>query len=222
MASPLAQLVGARVAVWNAAHPKAQLDPRAVLGIAAHEGLGGGIGDNNTSFGPFQLHLGGAFPMAAPHSTPAQAQAYATSPAGIDYALSRIASVAGGLRGLPAITAISTRFERPANPQAEIQDAAAHYGLPLPNLTGADAALGEPGSNRPKPGKKPPPGLLASPGPSLPSPGLLASLMGSSPVTVSPTPVNVPAPSPLQQAFTPIQIPQIPRSLYQPILAGGH
>jgi len=27
------------------------LDPGAVLAIAAHEGLGGGIGDNGTSFG---------------------------------------------------------------------------------------------------------------------------------------------------------------------------
>lgn len=105
------------------------LDPRAVLAIAAHEGLSGGIGDSGTSYGPFQLHKGGAYPSAAPQD-PGAANAWAWSPAGLDYALSRIQGVAGGLHGLPAIQAISTRFERPANPQAEIQDAANHYGLP--------------------------------------------------------------------------------------------
>ncbi len=218
MASTLAQLLSARIAVYNAMHPKAPLDPRAVIGIASHEGLGGGIGDNGTSFGPFQLHLGGAFPMTAPHATPGQAQAFATSPAGIDYALGRIGSVAGGLKGLPAITAISTRFERPANPQAEIQDAAAHYGLPLPQLAAGqvNAAFGEPGSNRPKPGKPAPPGLLSSP--TTPSPGLLASLMGgAAPVTVQPIDTT-PSPTPLQQTYAPIQIPRVP---YQPLLAGG-
>lgn len=218
MANTLAQLLGARIAVWDATHgPKQQIDPRAAMGIASHEGLGGGIGDNGTSFGPFQLHYGGAYPSFAPQGAGAS-QAWATSAPGIDYALGRIANVAGGLKGLPAITAISTRFERPANPQAEIQDAAAHYGLPLPQLAGAgvNAALGQPGSNRPKPGKPAPPGLLASP---LPSPGLLASLMGNgaAPVTVQPIDTT-PSVSPLQQAYTPIQIPRVQ---YQPLLAGG-
>lgn len=108
-----------------------QLDPRAVLAIAAHEGLGGGIGDNGTSFGAFQLHQGGAYPSSAPQN-PQAAQAWAWSPAGIDYALRQIAGVAGGLKGSQAIAAISRRFERPANPAAEIADALAHYGAPLP------------------------------------------------------------------------------------------
>jgi hypothetical protein len=107
------------------------LDPRAVLAIAAHEGLGGGIGDQGTSFGPFQLHQGGAYPSSEPQQEQA-AQQWAWSPEGIDYALRQIQGVAGGLKGMPAIEAISTRFERPANPQAEIADAAAHYGLPIP------------------------------------------------------------------------------------------
>lgn len=122
------------------------LDPRAVLAIATHEGLGGGIGDQGTSFGPFQLHEGGAYPSTAPQS-PQAAQEWAWSPAGIDYALSRIANVAGGLKGAPAIEAISTRFERPANPAAEIADAEAHYGLPVPP--------GMPGAAHTGPGAQP-------------------------------------------------------------------
>lgn len=117
------------------------LDPQAVLAIAAHEGLGGGIGDQGTSFGPFQLHQGGAYPSSAPQSAQA-AQQWAWSPAGLNYALSRIASVAGGLKGLPAISAISTRFERPANPAAEIADAARHYGLPASAAAGYSAGGG--------------------------------------------------------------------------------
>jgi hypothetical protein len=104
------------------------LDRRAILAIASQEGLGGGIGDQGTSFGPFQLHQGGALPSGIPLSS---AQQWAWSPAGLDYALSNIARVAGGLRGAPAIEAISTRFERPANPAAEIAGAERAYGLPV-------------------------------------------------------------------------------------------
>jgi cell wall-associated NlpC family hydrolase len=98
------------------------LDPNAVLAIAGHEGLGGGVGDNGTSFGPFQLHIGGAMPSGV--SNPQQ---WAWSPAGINYALSRMGA-AKGLTGKAAVTAISTQFERPSNPGAEIADAMAHYG----------------------------------------------------------------------------------------------
>jgi hypothetical protein len=129
--SSLAALVAAELKKYPG------LDPRAVLAVAAHEGLGGGIGDNGTSFGPFQLHYGGAFPSSAPHATPQQAQAWASSPQGIDYALGRINSVAGGLKGVPAIQAISSRFERPANVGAEVADAAARYGAPLPAPAGS-------------------------------------------------------------------------------------
>jgi hypothetical protein len=105
-----------------------QLDPRAVLAIAAQEGLGGGIGDQGTSFGPFQLHRGGALPSGIPLSS---AQQWAWSQQGLDYALANIARVAGGLRGAPAIAAISTRFERPADPSHEIAGAERAYGLPV-------------------------------------------------------------------------------------------
>lgn len=123
--SPLVQRVRAELAKFPS------LDPNAVLAIGGHEGLSGGVGDNGTSFGFAQLHQGGALPAGIGSQGPAAAQQWAWSPSGIDYALSKMAQVAGGLKGLPAIEAISRRFERPANPEAEIADAAAHYGSPL-------------------------------------------------------------------------------------------
>src|SRR5450759_3436661 len=97
------------------------VDPRAALAVASQEGLSGGVGDSGTSFGPFQLHVGGALPAG-------KNQAWAESPAGINYAMQRIGSVAGGLKGAQAISAIVSRFERPANPSAEIARAMATYG----------------------------------------------------------------------------------------------
>src|SRR4051812_27423017 len=76
------------------------LDPRAILSVASVEGgFNGAIGDHGTSFGPFQLHQGGALP----HGRGAN---WASSAAGIDYALDQIAKVAGGLHGHQAISAI--------------------------------------------------------------------------------------------------------------------
>jgi len=103
-----------------------QLDPRAVLAVASREGLGGGIGDQGTSYGPFQLHKGGAYPGYAPQN-PTAAQAWAMSPAGINYALNQMGA-ARGLTGGRAIRALVTQFERPANPGAEIQGAINAYG----------------------------------------------------------------------------------------------
>lgn len=108
------------------------LDPYAVLSVAQQEGLGGGIGDNGTSFGPWQLHVGGAFPsnvngQSTAGWTAEKRQTWAWSPDGIEYALNRIAAVAHGLRGEAAIYQIVHRFERPANPQAEYNAAVATY-----------------------------------------------------------------------------------------------
>lgn len=114
------------VAAYLMAHARQYgLDPKAVIAIARQEGLGGGVGDHGTSFGPFQLHEGGALPRGI---NPSNAEAWATSPAGMNYALSRIAQVARGLHGSQAISAISRRFERPANPAAEIAGAIRDYG----------------------------------------------------------------------------------------------
>lgn len=98
--------------------PHYQLDPAAVIVVAIQEGLSGKIGDNGTSFGPWQLHQGGAYPASAPQ-TPNAANAWAWSPAGIDYALGRMQTVAGGLKGKAAVHAIVFQFERPKNPQGE-------------------------------------------------------------------------------------------------------
>lgn len=111
------------------------IDPNAALAVAQQEGWGGGIGDNGTSFGPWQLHVGGAFPSSVqgqPTSswTSSQKQSWAWSKGGIDYALTRIASVAKGQKGSAAIDSIVTRFERPANPGAEVLGATAAYGVP--------------------------------------------------------------------------------------------
>jgi hypothetical protein len=98
--------------------PQYHLDPNAVVAVAIQEGLSGKVGDNGTSFGPWQLHQGGAYPSSAPQA-PDAANAWAWSPAGVDYALGRMQSVAGGLRGRAAVRAIVYRFERPQNPAAE-------------------------------------------------------------------------------------------------------
>lgn len=102
--------------------PQYQLDPAAVIAVAAQEGISGQVGDNGTSFGPWQLHQGGAYPASAPQTSQA-ANAWAWSPAGVDYALGRMSSVAGGLKGKAAVRAIVYSFERPANPSAEYQSA---------------------------------------------------------------------------------------------------
>ena len=107
------------------------LDPNAVIAVSRAEGLGGGIGDQGTSFGPFQLHQGGAYPSWAPQN-PAAAQAWAWSPAGLKYALGGINNVASGLRGGSAIANIVKRFERPADPTGEIARAASYLGVPVP------------------------------------------------------------------------------------------
>lgn len=95
------------------------LDPRAVLGVASGEGLGGGIGDRGTSFGPWQLHWGGAFPRWAPQGSAAASQAWAWSRAGMRYAMQQMAHVARGLKGNAAAWAIIKRFERPRNPMSD-------------------------------------------------------------------------------------------------------
>ncbi len=105
------------------------LDPRAVIAVAKQEGglrnRRGDIGDlsGGGSYGPFQLYAQGALPGRF-RGKPAQADAWAWSPAGIRYALGRMASAgAAGLSGAAAIKAIVNRFERPANPQREIANA---------------------------------------------------------------------------------------------------
>lgn len=104
------------------------LDPHAVLAVASQEGLSGGVGDYGTSFGPWQLHIGGALPRAVGARGAQYAQQWAWSPAGINYALDQMAHVARGQRGQQAVSSIVSRFERPAQPGREIAGAIGSYG----------------------------------------------------------------------------------------------
>lgn len=136
-----AQIVLSRIQAWNQTHPRAPLDANAVLAVARQEGLGGGIGDQGTSFGPWQLHVGGAFPSGVVGR--GQEQAWAWSPAGIDYALRHIASVAGGQRGAQAVQSIVTRFERPADPASEVSRALGQpYNAAWGGHSGSGATVG--------------------------------------------------------------------------------
>ncbi len=105
-------------AIYNGAVQRG-LDPLAVLSVAQHEGLSGAVGDNGTSFGPFQLHVGGKFPttiggQSTQPWTPAAKNAWAWSTAGLSYALDGIAKVVGPLQGYAAIQKQVTYFENPA------------------------------------------------------------------------------------------------------------
>lgn len=124
------------------------LDPRAVGAVALSEGglAWGAVGDQGTSFGPFQLHVGGALPRG-------RGAAWANSPAGINYALDQIAKVARGKTGRQAISHIVKRFERPADPASEIERALGHYqtlggavaDLVIDSKPGAPGTPGRPG-----------------------------------------------------------------------------
>lgn len=101
-------------------------DIKAILSVVSVEG---GFdpsrppGDHGTSFGPFQLHKGGALP--ADHY--GDAQRWAWSKEGIDYAVDRAVAAEHGATGHAAIANIVRGFEHPANPTAEIARASAAY-----------------------------------------------------------------------------------------------
>lgn len=102
------------------------VDPAAALAVAMGEGgvKFGAVGDQNTSFGPFQLRIGGALPQG-------KDAAWANSLEGIRYAIRTMAGAgAKGLKGLDAINAIVRQFERPAAPDASVQNAWKRYQDP--------------------------------------------------------------------------------------------
>jgi hypothetical protein len=118
-------MAGSREALIRQLAQKYNLDPHAVVAIAKVEGRnalygGNSIGDNGTSFGPFQLHAGGALPKG-------KGNAWANSPAGIEYAISHM-TAAQGLQGKAAVQAISQHFERPADIPGEVAKAWSLYG----------------------------------------------------------------------------------------------
>ena len=108
--------------------PRYHVDPAAELAISTQEGAGGGIGDNGTSFGPNQLHAGGALPMSVyygPYSE--RTQSWAWSSTGINYVLHQEEELCGGLTGYAAVKCIAYRFERSINPARETAGAWANY-----------------------------------------------------------------------------------------------
>lgn len=136
--------------------PRFGIDPEAAWAISMNEWPGrGGVGDHGTSFGPFQLHAGGALPRG-------RGRKWAESRAGVDYALRQMAkSGARGLRGQRAVAAIAGRFERPSDVSKEIRVAMAHYGHGggVVGQQAALAALAQHGGN-PPPGPAPNLGLI--------------------------------------------------------------
>ena len=119
------------------------LDPAAVLAVASQEGLSGRIGDGGHAYGPFQLNnAGGVITGTHPAVNDPATQAWASSPAGISFALDRIASVARGLHGQQAVNAIVARFERPADPAGEIARANSVYGRYAGTQTAPPAQVG--------------------------------------------------------------------------------
>lgn len=106
---------------FAAQHPR--FDPRAAAAVALVESGGrfGAVGDSGSSYGPWQLHVGGALPAG-------RGAAWANSPGGVQYALQRMLGVSRGLRGDAAVRAIVSRFERPADIPGEISKALGYYG----------------------------------------------------------------------------------------------
>jgi hypothetical protein len=123
--------------------PQYGLDPRAAASVAMNESGGrfGAVGDNGTSFGPWQLHVGGALPRG-------KGAAWANSLPGVLYALRTMAaSGARGLHGQAAVSAIARNFERPADPGAEIRTALSYYRNPgFARGGGGPAGMGGGGS----------------------------------------------------------------------------
>lgn len=113
---------------------QAGVDPEAALRVASAEGgiKFGAVGDHGTSFGPFQLHVGGALPKG-------KDAAWANSAEGIKYALQQMAaSGAKGKTGRDAVASIVQNFERPAAPGAEIERA---LGASIPGYKGVKGSL---------------------------------------------------------------------------------
>ncbi len=121
---------------------KLGLDPKAVLGVATAEGgFNGAIGDGGHAFGPFQLNNAGGV-LTGYQGNPQQ---YANSSQGIMYALKQMAAVAKGLKGMAAISAIVSKFERPADSTHDLQTAGSYY-FGGTGQSMADIQNGPPGS----------------------------------------------------------------------------
>lgn len=136
------------------------VDPVAALAVAFGEGgiRWGAIGDQGTSHGPFQLRRGGALPAD-------KDAAWANSIDGIRYAIRTMAGAgAKGLKGLDAINAIVRQFERPAAPDASVQNAWKRYQDPAFRKALMDAVGPLPGQQPQMPGLPGAPATSMQPG----------------------------------------------------------
>lgn len=110
-------------AYLESAAASAGLDARALEAVFAHEGITypAEVGDGGTSFGPGQMHAGGALPSSVWAKGPAYAQQWANSPAGIDYLIAGIRRAVGtSTQGPAEIYAQVTNFEKPKDIPGEI------------------------------------------------------------------------------------------------------
>lgn len=103
------------------------LDPAAVVAYALTQGGTGwgAVGDNGTSFGPFQAHIGGA----AGNRSAKEAAAWANSPQGLSEMMGMMSRAgASGRRGPDAAAYIvGPSFGRGANPPEDMRRARAAY-----------------------------------------------------------------------------------------------
>lgn len=196
-----AQVLLGQVQAWNAAHPNQRLDPAATLAVASREGLSGAIGDGGHAFGDFQLNnAGGVITGKFAGMSPAQIEAWANTPQGINFALSGLARVAANQTGQQAVNSIVSRYERPANIPGEIAGATAALGSygSLASLPVAKSVASTPfvpkavGTVSAAPPATPTGGLDAS------TQALLETLLASHPANQ--TPVAPPTVTPLAQA----------------------
>jgi cell wall-associated NlpC family hydrolase len=119
------QLVQQYLQIANKYAKQYNLDPYAMLAVAnAESGLDpNNIGDNGSSFGYHQLHIGGALG----NITPQQGRQYLNPEQNIATAARLMAKSASGKRGQAAVDAIVRNFERPADPNSEVARAMQFY-----------------------------------------------------------------------------------------------
>jgi hypothetical protein len=107
--------------------PKVGLDPAAVIAYALTQGgtSWGAVGDNGSSFGPFQMHIGGA----AGNRSPAEAASWANSPQGLVDGMNMMAHAGATGKSGPEAAAfiVGPSFGRGANPTSDMAKARAAY-----------------------------------------------------------------------------------------------
>lgn len=137
------------IQVIRAYAPKFGLDPRAVLAYALTQGgtSWGAVGDQGTSFGPFQAHIGGA----AGRRSPAQAAAWANSPAGLIQMMGMMARAGATGKTGPEAAAyiVGPSFGRGANPASDMAKARAAYPRAAALMGGSSEGVAPPMSTSP-------------------------------------------------------------------------